>query len=213
MRRTGLALGTLVLATIPLISIAAQPAIQSAASKAPPPRREPTTLVEKLRFNFTEGFKNPFTAMSVGWRNRTGCVDGADGGGNGIGLLFDPSPAPGSTPPYVADGILEPTAPEVMFYEPSGNGNFRLVGVEYIEYADHWAKMVKQDRTLTAIPRVDGHPMHYVGTPNSFGFPAHYELHVWAFVDNPNGTFADWNPLVNCNRARVDDLPNSDVLP
>jgi hypothetical protein len=212
MRTTGLALGTLLLA-IPLISIAAQPVIQSAASKAPPPRREPTTLVEKLRFNFTEAYKNPFTAMSVGWRNRTGCMDGAVGGGNGIGLVFDPSPAPGFTPPYVADGVLEPTAPEVMLYEPTGNGNFRLVGVEYIEFADHWAKMLRQDRTLPAIPRVDGHPMHLVGTPNDHNFPAYYELHVWAFLDNPNGMFADWNPSVNCNRARVDDLPDSDVGP
>jgi len=212
MRTTGLALGTLCLA-IPFIAIAAQPVMQSAASKSPPPRREPTTLVEKVRFNFTEAFKNPFMAMSVGWRNRTACVDGPDGGGNGIGLLFDPSPAPGFPPPYVADGILEPTAPEVMLYEPTGNGNFRLVGVEYIEYADHWAKMVKNDPTLPRTPRVDGHLMHYVGTPNDYGFPAFYELHVWAFSDNPSGTFADWNPLVNCNRARVDDLPNSDVLP
>jgi hypothetical protein len=214
MSTTRLALGTFVLA-IPFLAMAVQPAVQSAASKAPPLRREPTTLLEKVRFNFTEAYKNPGMAMSVGWRNRTGCVDGPDGGGNGIGLIFDPSPAPGFPPPYVADGILEPTNPEVMLYEPLANGDFRLVGVEFIEYADHWAQMVRDDptHTLPPAPRIDGHLMHYVGTPNSYGFPAFYELHVWAFSANPNGTFADWNPLVNCNQARVDDLPNSDVTP
>jgi hypothetical protein len=212
MRTTGLALSALLLAT-PFLVMAAKPAAPNAASKAPPPRREPTTLVEKVRFNFTEAFRNPFTAMSVGWRNRTDCVDGANGGGNGIGLLFDPTPAPGVPPPNVADGILEPTNPEMMLYEPTGNGNFRLVGVEYIEFADHWARLARNDPTLPRTPRVDGHLTHYVGTPNDYGFPAFYELHVWAFLDNPNGAFADWNPLVNCNRARADDLPNSDVFP
>jgi hypothetical protein len=212
MRTSRFTLGTLVLA-IPFIVLAAQPTPQSAASKAPPPRREPTTLVEKVRFNFPDAYRIPGMAMSTGWRNRTGCVDGPDGGGNGISLLFDPSPAPGFPPPYVADGILEPSAPEAMLYQPTGNGNFRLVAVEFIEYADHWAQMVKKDHTLPATPRVDGHLMHYVGTPNRYGFPAFYELHVWAFSDNPKGTFADWNPQVNCDRAQVDDLPNSDVTP
>lgn len=147
MRTIRLALATLSLG-ITCTVMAGQPAMQSAASKSPPPRRDPTTLVEKVRFNFTEGFKNPFTAMSVGWRNRTACVDGPDGGGNGISLLFDPSPAPGFPPPNVADGILEPTNPEAMIYEPTGNGNFRLVAVEFIELAAHWAKMVKEDSTL-----------------------------------------------------------------
>jgi hypothetical protein len=25
-------------------------------------------------------------------------------------------------------------------------------------------------------------------------------LHVWAWQDNPNGTFVDWNTKVNCDR-------------
>jgi hypothetical protein len=29
--------------------------------------------------------------------------------------------------------------------------------------------------------------------------PALYELHVWAWRDNPNGTFVDWNPQVSCD--------------
>jgi hypothetical protein len=43
-----------------------------------------------------------------------------------------------------------------------------------------------------------GQHFHYVGSPNRYGLPAFYELHVWAWRDNPNGTFADWNPKVSC---------------
>jgi len=28
--------------------------------------------------------------------------------------------------------------------------------------------------------------------------PAHFELHVWAWRDNPNGAFVDWNNEVSC---------------
>jgi hypothetical protein len=50
--------------------------------------------------------------------------------------------------------------------------------------------------------------MNFVGAPNRFGLPAFYELHVWAFSDNPHGTFVDWNTLVSCDRTKADGLPN-----
>jgi hypothetical protein len=211
MRSTRLTLATLSL-TLPLTVMADQAAMQSAANKSPP-HREPTTLAEKVRRGVPEAFKNPFTAMSVGWRNATACVSGPNEGAMGIHLLFNPSPLPGEPPPKVADGILEPVDPEALIYEPMGNDGFRLVGVEFIELADHWAQMVKADSTLPPTPRVDGHLMNYVGTPNRYGLPAFYELHVWAFSDNPRGAFGDWNTLVTCNRAKPDDLPDSDVGP
>ena len=36
------------------------------------------------------------------------------------------------------------------------------------------------------------------GAPNRFGLPPFYELHVWAWRDNPNGSFVDWNTRVSC---------------
>jgi hypothetical protein len=38
----------------------------------------------------------------------------------------------------------------------------------------------------------------YVGSPNRYGMPAFYEMHVWVWKTNPNGVFADWNPNVSC---------------
>jgi len=38
-----------------------------------------------------------------------------------------------------------------------------------------------------------------VGFPNRFGLPAFYELHVWAWEQNPKGSYADWNTNVTCS--------------
>jgi protein-S-isoprenylcysteine O-methyltransferase Ste14 len=34
---------------------------------------------------------------------------------------------------------------------------------------------------------------------NRFGLPAFYTLHVWAWKENPNGTFVNWHPNVSCD--------------
>lgn len=44
----------------------------------------------------------------------------------------------------------------------------------------------------------EGQLLQFVDSPNRFGLPAHYEIHVWAWRDNPNGIFVDWNPRVSC---------------
>jgi hypothetical protein len=214
MRTTRLTLAALSLA-IPL-AVMAEPAAGPSAAKKAPPRREPMTLVEKVRFgvNSTPSFQNPFLAMSVGYRNETGCVSGPNGGASGISLVFDPSPLPGFFPMYVNDGVLDGTFPEALIYEPTGTGiGFRLVGAEFIQLADDWAQRVKDNPALPQTPRVGGHLMHYVGAPNSYHLPPFYSLRVWAFQDNPKGAFADFNPLVSCNRAQTDDLPPEDVGP
>jgi hypothetical protein len=43
-----------------------------------------------------------------------------------------------------------------------------------------------------------GQHFHYVGSPNRYRLPPFYELHVWAWRDNPHGMFVDWNPEVSC---------------
>ena len=51
---------------------------------------------------------------------------------------------------------------------------------------------------LNEPPVLEGQLMHFNDTPNRFGLPAFYELHVWAWQDNPNGAFVDWNTKVSC---------------
>lgn len=46
-----------------------------------------------------------------------------------------------------------------------------------------------------------------MSSPNRYGIPVFYELHVWAWKANPVGTFADWNPRVPCD----DYAPDADA--
>lgn len=77
-------------------------------------------------------------------------------------------------------------------------GRLRLVGVEYITLAPLW------DAANEGPPTLEGHLLNYVGSPNRYRLPAFYELHVWAWRHNPDGTFADWNPRVSCDAHESD---------
>ena len=122
-----------------------------------------------------------------GWAVATPCVSGPDHGAMGVHVVM------GSR---IADGILDPTAPEALIYEPLPNGYFRLVGVEFIQLADDWAARNPNG----GVPSVDGNLMNLVSAPNRYGLPAFYELHVWAWEDNPKGNFSDWNTHVTCEK-------------
>lgn len=53
-------------------------------------------------------------------------------------------------------------------------------------------------QTNVGPPVLMGHLAQYVGSPYRYALNAFYELHVWAWKDNPSGMFADWNPQVSC---------------
>ena len=92
----------------------------------------------------------------------------------------------------VGDGVLDAARPEALMYEPK-NGRLHFVGVEYIVLAEAWNAKNQTPPTLM------GQVFHYTGSPNRYGIPAFYALHVWAWKQNPHGTFADWNPKVSCD--------------
>jgi hypothetical protein len=91
----------------------------------------------------------------------------------------------------VSDGEVDAYHPEALIYEPSGD-RLRLVGVEYIVDAVAWMKHHK------APPMLDGQAFQLISSPNRFNLPTFFELHVWAWRDNPQGAFADWNNRVTC---------------
>ena len=64
--------------------------------------------------------------------------------------------------------------------------------------ADDWNKK------HSGPPQLMGQLFHLFDSPNRFGLPAFYTLHVWAWKDNPNGTFTNWNPDVSCNAFNPD---------
>ena len=143
-------------------------------------------LVEKVR-NATARYMDIKVAAKDGWVQATPCVSSPSAGAMGVHYVL---------PSRVGDGTINASEPEALIYEPQPNGALRLVGVEYIVTFDAWHKT----HELNDPPILDGQLLNLVEEPNRFGLPRFYELHAWAWRDNPNGTFVDWNPLVSCDQ-------------
>ncbi len=80
-----------------------------------------------------------------------------------------------------------------MIYEPLPNGRLRLIGADFLVLADAW------HANHPATPQLMGQLLHLFEAPNRFGLPAFYTLHVWAWKDNPTGTFVNWHANVSCD--------------
>ena len=153
----------------------------SAASlSAPRPNRSP--LVDKVRAA-TERYQDINVALHENppFVFGTPCVTGPNEGAMGVHLV---------RPDRIFDGVLNADEPEALIYEPGAGGTYRFVGVEFIAAAS----------TVAAGPSLEGHLLNYVGEPNRYGLPAFYEMHVWAWEDNPKGNFVDWNTNVSCDK-------------
>jgi hypothetical protein len=81
-----------------------------------------------------------------------------------------------------------------VIYEALPNGRLKMTGADYLIFADAWD--AKHPGTP---PELMGQLLHLFESPNRFGLPAFYTLHVWAWKDNPNGTFVNWHPKVSCD--------------
>lgn len=146
-------------------------------------------LIEKVR-RATARFRDVNVATAENWIPGTPCVSGPNEGAMGVHFIL---------PSRIGDGVLNADEPEALIYEPQPGGAFRLVGVEFIVVADDWARLHPQGGT----PSLEGHLTNYVPAPNRYGLPAFYELHVWAWEHNPQGSFADWNTQVSCERQEL----------
>jgi hypothetical protein len=104
-------------------------------------------------------------------------------------------------PDFLGTGMVSADAPQFLIYEPLPGGLFRLVGVEFLVLVGDWENAHPNAGPAT----LEGHLMNFVGSPNRYGLPPFYELHVWAWEDNPNGGFADWNTRVSCERQALTD--------
>jgi hypothetical protein len=179
--------------SIPFIAAAGYAPTQS-AQHFPQWRHDPSPLIEKVR-RATARFRDINVAMSEGWVPGTPCVSGPQAGAMGVHFVL-----PTGNPTRIDDGALNAEEPEALIYEPMANGAMRLVGVEFIVKVEDWAKKHPDGST----PDVDGNLTNLVPAPNRYGLPAFYELHVWAWENNPSGSFADWNTKVSCDKQAGD---------
>jgi hypothetical protein len=143
----------------------------------------PSSLVQIVR-DTTRVYADVAAAEANGYGSAFGCVSGPQDGAMGVHYINGA---------FVADGEIDAKRPEALMYEVAG-GRARLLGVEYIVDAATW--LAKH----SGPPQLEGQAFQFVGAPNRYALPAFFELHVWAWRDNPAGAFADWNTRVSCDR-------------
>ncbi len=132
----------------------------------------------------TERFKDVSVAEAEEYKLTFGCVSGPDYGAMGLHYVNFAN---------VLDGQVDATRPEIVIYEPQPNGKPKLIGADFLVLADAW------DATHTSAPELYGQLFHMFEAPNRFGLPRFYTLHVWAWKENPTGTFVNWHSNVSCD--------------
>jgi hypothetical protein len=154
----------------------AQPGKQTAQQNA---------LVEAVR-DATDRFKHVTSVdgPGEGYGLAFGCVSGGDFGAMGLHYV---------NMTLVGDGEIDVNKPEIILFEPTANGRIRITGADFLVDAADW------DSKHDGPPQLMGQLFHLFDSPNRFGLKAFYTLHVWAWKDNPNGTFTNWNPNVSCD--------------
>jgi hypothetical protein len=182
---TRVALFGLVTLTTPFPGVnapAAAPAAgQSHQHLALPTNSATSALVEQVR-RVTEELLDVQEAIAAGYSPFLGCVSGPQEGAMGVHYVNGD---------LVGDGVIDANRPEALIFETM-SGVTHMVGVEYIVMVDDWNK------NHSTPPVLAGQVFQYNSAPNRYGLPAFYELHVWAWRDNPKGAYVDWNVNVSC---------------
>jgi hypothetical protein len=140
----------------------------------------PAKLVQIVQ-DATRKYLNVNNATGAGYAPFLGCVTGQDFGAMGVHYVNG----------ALLNGVLNEDQPQALIYEPKGN-LLQLVGVEYILDATTWLK------SHATPPVLEGQVFQLVASPNRFNLPTFFELHVWAWRENPLGAFVDWNTRVSC---------------
>jgi hypothetical protein len=148
----------------------------------PEQRTKASALIRIVRES-TERFKDVAAAKAEGYVLQFGCVSGSDYGAMGLHYVNGA---------LVMAGEIDATRPQIVIYEPAPDGTQHLIGADYLILADAW------NATHSSPPELMGQLFHLSNSPNRFGLPAFYTLHVWAWKENPSGAFVNSRPNVSC---------------
>lgn len=133
----------------------------------------------------TAKYKDVSAAEADGYHLLFGCVSGPDSGAMGLHYVnLD----------LVSSGVIDATRPQIVIYEPMPDGHQQLIGADFLVIASDWDKA----HPGQGAPQLMGQLFHYFESPNRFGLPAFYTLHVWAWKKSPTGAFVNWHPNVSC---------------
>jgi hypothetical protein len=134
------------------------------------------SLADRVRFE-NHRFKDVAVAVAEGYAPIP-CASGIDGGAMGVHYVNEK---------LLGAEVVDIKRPQAVMYEPTPDGKMTLIAVEYI--------------TSKGPASLEGQLFNFTGAPNRYGLGPFYELHVWAWKDNPRGLFADMNPNVSCEHA------------
>ena len=83
-----------------------------------------------------------------------------------------------------------PLAPRAFLYCAERD----VIGADFLVFKADWDAQNPNDA-----PELMGQLLHLFESPNRFRLPDFYTLHVWAWKNNPTGTFVNWHSNVSCD--------------
>ena len=140
-------------------------------------------LVKIVR-EITEPYKDVAAAEKAGYGLAFGCVSGPDAGAMGLHYV---------NMPLVLDGEIDASVPRSFSTSRWATGRCVWSAPTTSVFADAW------DKTHSSAPELMGQKFQQFEAPNRFGLPRFYTLHVWAWKDNPTGTFVNWHSNISCD--------------
>jgi hypothetical protein len=172
----------------PLLSIAQDTHSHSAQAQQETNSEQKANQIALIKIvrDATDRFHDVAEAEREGYALSFGCVSGPDQGAMGLHFI---------NMDLVASGMINPTKPQIILYEPTADGHLKLTGADFLVDAQQWDN---DKRHAPGPPELMGQLFHFFESPNRFGLKAFYTLHVWAWKDNPNGAFVNWHPAVAC---------------
>jgi hypothetical protein len=183
--KQSLKLGAFVVGLVALTALRpAGAAAQAAHSHSPAAEQDKSGELVRIVREATERFQDVEVAKAEGYALQFGCVSGSDSGAMGMHFVNGA---------LVGDPEIDATRPEIVIYEPQPNGRLKLIGADFLVLADAWTAK------HAGPPQLKGQLFHLFEAPNRFGLPAFYTLHVWAWKENPTGSFVNWHANVSCN--------------
>lgn len=156
-------------------------------------------------------YQDPIAAVHDGYFSTLGCIEYSTAGGHGAMAYERGGMGVHFLNPALIGPTLDSLKPQVLIYEPTGAGHkLRLVAAEWFV-----PTQVSKDPPVIFGQTLQG-PMegHEPVLPVQLH---HWDLHVWLWKSNPNGTFSPTNPEVRCARSgygySFDEKPPKMVSP
>ena len=159
------------------LAVAAGAAALTGGASATPPDLLQAAKAAAAKFNSVE------QAEKAGYALASPCIESPAGG---MGFHYE-------NPALMADDRIDPLEPEILVYAARANGTLELVAIEYWKRDADGSPITSGDR-----PSVHGQAFDGPMPGHSPVMPVHYDLHVWLYEANASGTFAPFNPAIDC---------------